>query len=63
MTAELAKISSRMTLNKHRKPLINHSDMGSQYTSVDFNVKCQSYGLKHLCSLKRHPYDNGSIEA
>ncbi|EEJ41558.1 hypothetical protein HMPREF0555_1843 [Leuconostoc mesenteroides subsp. cremoris ATCC 19254] len=40
-----------------------HSDMGSQYTSAEFNIKCQNYGLKHSYSLKGHPYDNGRMEA
>ncbi|MDM7540032.1 integrase core domain-containing protein [Leuconostoc mesenteroides] len=46
-----------------QKPLIIHSDMGSQYTSAEFNIKCQNYGLKHSYSLKGHPYDNGRMEA
>ena len=37
--------------------------MGSQYTSAEFNIKCQNYGLKHSYSLKGHPYDNGRMEA
>ena len=47
MTAELATSVLQMALDKHRKPLIIHSDMGSQYTSAEFNIKCQNYGLKH----------------
>ena len=62
MTAELATSALQMALDKHRKPLIIHSDMGSQYTSAEFNIKCQNYGLKHSCSLKGHPYDNGRIQ-
>ncbi|MCS8601989.1 IS3 family transposase, partial [Leuconostoc citreum] len=38
MTAELAKSALQMALDKHRKPLIVHSDMGSQYTSAEFNI-------------------------
>ncbi|MCT1195075.1 transposase [Lactococcus lactis] len=52
MTAELATSALQMALDKHRKPLIIHSDMGSQYTSAEFNIKCQNYGLRHSCSLK-----------
>ncbi|WP_144903298.1 transposase family protein [Leuconostoc mesenteroides] len=49
MTAELATSALQMALDKHRKPLplIIHSAMGSQYTSAEFNIKCQKYGLKH----------------
>ena len=62
MTAELATSALQMALDKHRNPLIIHSDMGSQYTSAEFNIKCQNYGLKHSYSLKWHPYDNGRME-
>ena len=37
--------------------------MGSQYTSAEFNIKCQNYGLKHSYSLKGQPYENGRMEA
>ena len=50
MTAELATSALQMALDKHRKPLIIHSDMRSQYTSAEFNIK-------------GHPYDNGRMEA
>lgn len=63
MTAELATSALQIALDQHRKPLIMHSDMGSQYTSAEFNIKCQNYGLKHSYSLKDHPYDNGRMEA
>ncbi|MFL2044378.1 DDE-type integrase/transposase/recombinase [Weissella hellenica] len=57
-TGELATNSLLMALDKHRKPLIIHSDMGSQYTSDEFNIKCQNYGLKHAYSLKGIPNIN-----
>ncbi|CAM3156569.1 DDE-type integrase/transposase/recombinase [Leuconostoc gasicomitatum] len=41
MTAELATSALQMALDKHQKPLIIHSDMGSQCTSAEFNIKCQ----------------------
>ncbi|MGR8862145.1 transposase [Leuconostoc citreum] len=63
MTAELATSALQMALDKCQKPLIVHEDMGSQYTSTEFNIKCQNYGLKHLYSLKGHPYDNARMEA
>ncbi|MGL5898400.1 MAG: DDE-type integrase/transposase/recombinase [Lactobacillaceae bacterium] len=55
MTGDLATSALQMALDKHQKPLIVHSDMGSQYTSVKFNIKYQNYGLKHSYSLKGHP--------
>lgn len=60
MTADLATSALQMALYKHQKLLIIHSDMGSQYTSVEFNIKCQNYCLKHSYSLKGHPYDTGA---
>lgn len=62
MTAELATSVLQMVLDNHRKPLIIHSDMGPQYTSAEFNIKCQNDGLKPSYSLKGHPYDNGRME-
>ncbi|MCJ2168011.1 IS3 family transposase [Leuconostoc citreum] len=52
-----------MALDKNRKPLIIYSDMGSQYTNAEFNIKCQNYGLQDSYSLKGHSYDNGRMEA
>ncbi len=63
MKAELATSALQMEFDKHRKPLIIHSDMSSQYTSAEFNIKCQNCGLKHSYSLKRHSYDNDRMEA
>ena len=63
MTAELPKSSLQLAFDKHRTSLIIHSDMGSQYTSAEFNIKCQNYGLKHSYSLKGPSYDNGRMEA
>ncbi|WP_369075501.1 hypothetical protein [Leuconostoc mesenteroides] len=53
MTNYIATNASQMALDKHRKPLIVHSGMGSQYTNAEFNIKCQNYGLKHSYSLKK----------
>ena len=63
ITAEIATSALQITLDKHQKPLIIHSDMGSKYTSAEFNIKCQNYGLKHFYSLKGHQYGNGRMEA
>ena len=61
MTADLATSALQMALDKHQKPLIIHSDMGSQYTINEFNIKYQNYDVKHPCSLKGYPYDNESF--
>ncbi|WP_428833452.1 integrase core domain-containing protein [Leuconostoc falkenbergense] len=50
-------------LYKSQRTPIIHSNAGSQYTITEFNVKCQNYGLKHSYSFKRHPYDNGRMDA
>ncbi|MDI6496843.1 DDE-type integrase/transposase/recombinase [Leuconostoc lactis] len=39
MTAKVATSALQMELNKHQKPLIVHSDIGSQYTSAEFNIE------------------------
>ena len=39
MTAKVATSALQMELNKHQKQLIVHSDMGSQYTSAEFNIE------------------------
>ncbi|MBZ5963444.1 hypothetical protein KIJ11_04985 [Leuconostoc gelidum subsp. gelidum] len=38
MTTDLATSTLQMALDTHQKPLIIHSDMGSQYTSAEFNI-------------------------
>lgn len=63
MTAKLATDALQMALDNEPKPMFVHSDMGSQYTSAEFEIKLQHYGIKHSHSLKGHPYDNGRIEA
>ena len=39
MTAKVATSALQMALNKHQKQLIVYSDMGSQYTSAEFNIE------------------------
>lgn len=43
--------------------LIIHSDMGSQYTSIDFESFVIQKGMKHSYSRKGCPYDNACIES
>ena len=42
--------------------LIFHSDMGSQYTSHEFEQLLQSNEIKHSFSKKGYPYDNAAME-
>ncbi len=43
--------------------LIFHSDMGSQYTSQEFEQLLQSNEIKHSFSKKGYPYDNAAMES
>lgn len=43
--------------------LILHTDLGSQYTSEEFEKCVQSKGIKHSFSHKGCPYDNACIES
>jgi putative transposase len=45
------------------KGLIFHSDLGSQYTSMEFNEILKSKGIIHSYSNKGTPYDNAKIES
>lgn len=45
------------------KGIILHSDLGSQYTSDEFENYIQSPGMVHSFSRKGNPYDNACIES
>jgi putative transposase len=63
MTTELATCALQMALDKYKNPLIVHSDMGSQYTSAEFNIKGHNYDLKHSSSLLGHLYEEVYFKA
>ena len=63
MTSELALAPVLDALKRFKNPRIIHSDMGSQYTSFNFEDVLKINKIKHLYSLKGYPYDNGRIEA
>lgn len=50
-------------MEKYSKPIFLHSDMGSQYTSDQFENLLSRVNIKHSYSLKGHPYDNTHIES
>ena len=65
MTSELvisafkkAKIKRGIT-----KGMIFHSDLGSQYTSKEYENLLQENNVKHSYSKKGYPYDNASMES
>ena len=65
MTAELAvKAVENVCLNvKTTEGIILHSDLGSQYTSHEFENFLCSKGIIHSFSRKGNPYDNACIES
>lgn len=60
MTADLAvKAVENACLNvKVTEGIILHSDLGSQYTSHEFENLLSSKGMIHSYSRKGNPYDN-----
>ena len=53
-----AQITRRTT-----QGMIFHSDLGSQYTSNEFEKLLIENGVKHSYSKKGYPYDNASMES
>ncbi|ATF41561.1 integrase core domain-containing protein [Weissella paramesenteroides] len=43
--------------------LIIHTDLGSQYTSDDYNHRLTELHIRHSYSRKGCPYDNASMES
>ena len=43
--------------------MIFHSDLGSQYTSNDYEELLKTLNIKHSYSKKGYPYDNASMES
>ena len=65
ITAELAtQAVKNACLNiPDTEGIILHSDLGSQYTSDEFENYLQSQGMLHSFSRKGNPYDNACIES
>ena len=65
ITAELAtKAEKNACLNiSNTTGIILHSDLGSQYTSDEFESYLQAQGMVHSFSRKGNPYDNACIES
>lgn len=65
ITAQLATQAVRNAcLNiPNTEGIVIHSDLGSQYTSDEFEKYIQSLGMLHSFSRKGNPYDNACIES
>ena len=65
ITAELAtQAVKNACLNiPNTEGIILHSDLGSQYTSDEFENYLHSQGILHSFSRKGNPYDNACIES
>ena len=48
---------------KIEEEMIFHSDLGSQYTSNEFEKLLIENSVKHSYSKKGYPYDNASMES
>lgn len=59
----LKALDNALKGQKPTKPVILHSDLGSQYTSTKFKEYIESNGIKHSFSRKGNPYDNACIES
>lgn len=65
MTTELVlqALTNAIDVQKPGEGLILHTDLGSQYTSEDFEKAINTAGIEHSFSRKGCPYDNACIES
>lgn len=65
MTVDLVKRTLRKAIHYQgeAKSIILHSDQGSQYTSNEYEVLLEKYGITHSFSRKGYPYHNASLES
>ena len=65
MTSELVISAFKKAQIKRgiTKGMIFHSDLGSQYTSNEYENLLQGNNVKHSYSKKGYPYDNASMES
>lgn len=56
-------IENAYMLQRPSTPLILHSDLGSQYTSLEFKEYLSRLNIIHSFSGKGNPYDNACIES
>lgn len=65
MTSELVISAFEKAKNERgvTKGMIFHSDLGSQYTSNEYEKMLLENNVKHSYSKKGYPYDNASMES
>ena len=65
MTAELVVTAFEKAIEARgiSKDMIFHSDLGSQYTSNEFENLLLEKNVRHSSSKKGYPYDNASMES
>lgn len=65
MTTELviSAFNKAKTIREIKPGMIFHSDLGSQYTSNEFEKLLVENNVKHSYSKKGYPYDNASMES
>jgi transposase InsO family protein len=59
----LKTLNRAIDLYKDLEGLIIHSDLGSQYTSNEYEDRLKSLNISHSFSKKGCPYDNAGIES
>jgi putative transposase len=59
----LTALENAYSEQKPISDLILHTDLGSQYTSMEFEERLQELGIQHSFSRKGCPYDNACIES
>ena len=65
MTADIVveAFKRAKTNRKIENEMIFHSDLGSQYTSNEYEKILKENNVKHSYSKKGYPYDNASMES
>lgn len=59
----LAALRKALVMRRPKAGLIHHSDRGSQYCSIDYQVELTRHGIQISMSRKGNCYDNAMVEA
>ncbi len=59
----IAALDNAYKIQRPNGPVIFHSDLGTQYTSVEFTNRLKEYNITPSYSMKGCPYDNACIES